>query len=162
MLQENEELLSDLSALVRTAFGMDLIIYQGGGPQVWFHVGDEPERTVDRDRVSSEYLQGLDAVPKLDIEGDGIRSFVGTLLAARCGNQPLLLIDEPEAFLHPPQARRLATAIAASVGEQNRQAIIATHSADVLRELASRSDHVSICRITRDGNRNNAALLEAD
>ena len=162
VLQEDDDLREKLSAVVRNAFGADLIINHQGGRRVWFHAGDEPERSAERDRVSSGYLEELNAVPRLEVEGDGIRSFVGTLLAARCGNQPLLLIDEPEAFLHPPQARRLATAIAASVGEQDRQAVIATHSADVLRELTSRSDRVSICRITRDGERNNASLLRAD
>jgi hypothetical protein len=72
---------------------------------------------LDRDRVSESYLRDLAEVPLLHQSGDGIRSFAGTLVAATCGAHPLLLIDEPEAFLHPPQARRLSRAIARSTAE---------------------------------------------
>jgi predicted ATPase len=37
-----------------------------------------------------------------------MRSFVGVLLNAFISKHSVLLIDEPEAFLHPPQARLLA------------------------------------------------------
>jgi len=150
-----------MSAEVRKAFGKDLIINRGGGGHVWFHVGDEPSRTVERDRVSPEYLEDLNQLPQLQNEGDGLRSFVGTLLAAKCGAHPLLLIDEPEAFLHPPQARRLAGILSRSAKELNRQVIIATHSSDVVRGALDESDRVVICRLTRQGDVNHAIQLSS-
>jgi AAA domain, putative AbiEii toxin, Type IV TA system len=93
-------------------------------------------------------------------QGDGIRSFVGTLLAAYCGSHRVLLIDEPEAFLHPPQARRLAALLAKSAIDTSRQVIVATHSADVVRGAIERSGPVVICRITRVGPYNHAAVLD--
>jgi hypothetical protein len=72
------------------------------------------------------------------------------------------LIDEPEAFLHPPQAFRLGHELAKLIPMQRRQAIIATHSADFVRGvLASGSEKLTICRIERMNNVNNAFILNA-
>lgn len=165
VLQANDDFRQTASQEVRNAFGVDLIINWGAGSQVGFHVGDEPGRDRDRDRVSQEYLNDLNRLPRLDWEGDGIRSFVGGLLAALCGAHPILMIDEPEAFLHPPQARRLSAALARTAKELGRQLIIATHSADVVRGALEASQQVSVCRITRDTTPerdvNHASLLES-
>lgn len=37
-------------------------------------------------------------------EGDGLRSFVSVLLSLMGRRKPVFLLDEPEAFLHPPYA----------------------------------------------------------
>jgi ABC-type cobalamin/Fe3+-siderophores transport system ATPase subunit len=161
-LQLDESLLAAVSGELRKAFGKDLIINYGGAAEVWFHVGDEPNRTTEKDRVSPEYLNKLNQLPQLHHEGDGVRSFVGTLLAAKCGAHLVLLIDEPEAFLHPPQIRRLARTLAASAKALNRQIIVATHSSDVIRGALSESDRVTICRLTRQGNQNHATVLSSD
>ena len=161
LLQQDEALLNKVSGEVRRAFGKDLIINRGGAGQVWFHVGDEPTRTRDRDRVSFEYLRELNSLPRLADEGDGIRSFVSTLLAALCGAQPLLLIDEPEAFLHPAQAERLAGILAESAKTLRRQVIVATHSSAVVRGVLNKSGTVAVCRLTREGSVNHACLLSS-
>jgi hypothetical protein len=51
-----------------------------------------------------EYLQEIMALPQVQEQGDDVKSFVGMLLAITATEYPLLLIDEPETFLHPPQA----------------------------------------------------------
>ena len=166
VLQANDDFRQKACEEVRNAFGVELIVNWGAGSQVGFHVGEEPEHGPDRDRVSEPYLRELNMLPPLDSEGDGIRSFVGGLLAALCGAHPVLMIDEPEAFLHPPQARRLSAALARTAKELGRQLIIVTHSADVIRGALEASQKVSVCRITRettlDGDVNHASLLESE
>lgn len=166
VLQANDHFRQKASEEVRSAFGVDLIVNWGAGSQVGFHVGEEPQRDRQRDRVSEEYLNELNRLPWLDSEGDGIRSFVGGLLAALCGAHPVLMIDEPEAFLHPPQARRLSAALARTAKQLDRQLVIATHSADVVRGALEASQNVSVCRITRettpDRDVNHASLLDRE
>jgi len=48
------------------------------------------------------------SVPLVGDQGDGVRSFVGLLLDTMV-SMPIVLIDEPEVFLHPPHARLLKT-----------------------------------------------------
>jgi len=85
---------------------------------------------------------------KLDDQGDGIRSFVGIITALLAIKRNLFLIDEPEVFLHPPQAFRIGEFIAEQANSA-RQIILATHSADLLRGLLSKTTDVTILRIDR-------------
>ena len=159
-LQRRESLGKEVSEVVRSAFGEELIINWGRGSSVGFHVGTEPARSLEQDRVSQRYLEELNRVPRLEELGDGIRSFVSSVLAAKVGAHPIVLIDEPEAFLYPTQAWRLGQFLAKEIGEQRRQAIIATHSPDVIRGVLQGSSSVAICRIERKENVNNACVLD--
>jgi hypothetical protein len=73
------------------------------------------------------------------------------------GSQQIILVDEPEAFLHPPQARQLGGVLAGRT--EGKQSFIATHSADVLLGALEAEAPTTIVRITRDGDINHAAVL---
>ena len=156
-LQKDDSICRRVSGI-----GADLIINWGGGSTVGFHVGDAPSVTDDQDRVSSAYLRRLNELPRLEQLGDGIRSFVTTVIAAHVGPHPVLLIDEPEAFLHPPQAARLGEVLGRLITEQQRQAIVATHSADFIRGALSASSNAAICRLERRGSLNHAHVLSSE
>src|SRR5439155_26581235 len=97
--------------------------------------------------------------PELHAAGHGMRSFAGCLLHVFTSPSFVLLIDEPEVFLHPPHARMLGTLLAREKST-NRQLIIATHSADFLRGIIdSGHKHVKIVRITREDDVNHAYEL---
>ncbi len=89
-----------------------------------------------------------------------MRAFVGILLHAFLVEHSCVLIDEPEAFLHPPQARLLARFLV----EQelaSRQIFLATHSGDILRGiLDAGSKRVRVIRIQREGDKNVVAQLQ--
>jgi energy-coupling factor transporter ATP-binding protein EcfA2 len=95
----------------------------------------------------------LSQLEKLDQQGDGLRSYVGIVASLIVMNRPLCLIDEPEAFLHPPQAYALGRFIAQQSGP-GKQIIIATHSADVLRGALSVKDDVAVVRVDRKSDTN--------
>ena len=92
-------------------------------------------------------------------QGDGMRSFVGVLLNAFISNHSVLFIDEPEAFLHPPQARLLGKMLAKDLPSA-RQLFLATHSGDFLKGLLDANiDKLKIIRIQREGSINRVSLL---
>lgn len=97
----------------------------------------------------------------LDQQGDGIRSFVGVALGLLIEKRPVVLIDEPEAFLHPPQAYRLGEIIADQAGG-DRQIFVSTHSADLLRGMLSRRSDMSIVRLARGQREKASVLLDAE
>lgn len=159
VLQASPSLESKVRDEVRAAFGQDLLINWGAGQTVGFHVGIEPK---GENKVDPDYLTALGQLPLLDECGDGLRSFVACVLAAVCGSQPVLLIDEPEAFLHPTQSFRLAKLLARSAEDQQRQIIIATHSTDVVRGVVQNVEHASVWRVTRGGAGTNIAILPSE
>jgi hypothetical protein len=131
VLQRNEALHREISSEVRATFGFDLVIERTAGKTIGFRLGDEPAHDTINDHASRAYADAVSRLPKLESEGEGVRSFVATLLAAYCGVQPVLIVDEPEIFLHPPQARRLGGLLARSAMRLKRQVVVATHSADL-------------------------------
>jgi hypothetical protein len=90
-------------------------------------------------------------VPLIETQSDGVRSFTGILFTLLTGQFPLILIDEPEAFLHPPQARLLGKYLAE--WQAHGQVVVATHSLDILLGLIEEApEKVLIVRLTRNAD----------
>ncbi len=160
----DDKLESKLSGYFRRAFGKDLILYRGGVRKPPLLVGERLVPDQGEDRVSTTYLQRLVAstVPLYD-QGDGMRSFASVILHLLAPLTPtVLILDEPEAFLHPPQARVLGEIIATE-RSSNTQLFVATHSPDVLHGLINvASERLRVFRVQREGNVNRVKDLEQD
>lgn len=153
-LQWNDAEEKRISDYFRRAFGVGIVVHRNAGNEVPLLLGDAPTISDGKDRVSIEYVLELQKLPLAHEQGDGMRSFLGVILFAAVGFESVLLIDEPEAFLHPPQAAHLGDFLVTQTSG-DRQMFVATHSGDVLRgTLASGSSRVRVLRITRDGNKN--------
>jgi hypothetical protein len=106
-----------------------------------------PHNLNTKDRVSDEYVNAVRKNPLLDEQGDGMKSYAGIIFEAIVSNLDVTLIDEPEAFLHPPQMRKLGKTLASEV---DGQLFVATHSSDILRGFLEGSQgNVRILRISR-------------
>ncbi len=159
-LQRDDSLELSISTKFKKAFGADLIVHRNAGSNVPLHVGERPIPAQGEDRVSLGYIERLEKLPQLQTQGDGMRSFAGVLLATSVGRETVLLIDEPEAFLHPPQAKLLGTSLVEGRGKEG-QIFIATHSTDIIRGvLDANSPDVKVLRIRRAGDVNSVHLLE--
>lgn len=159
-LLRDDRLEEKLSAQFRKAFGADLVVNRVAGSQVPLHVGQRPTPADGQDRLSYDYVRAVEQLPQLHLQGDGMRSFAGVLLYTSVGRESILLIDEPEAFLHPPQARLLGRMLVMDKPEL-RQLFIATHSGDILRGvLDAGSASVRVVRIRRSGEVNRVRQLD--
>ncbi len=161
-LQRDDKIEEKFSKIFNKAFGKDLIVHRNAGDSVPLHVGDKPELLDGEDRVSIDYLKRLEKLPYLHEQGDGMKSFVGVMLNTMISNKSITLIDEPEAFLHPPQARLLGQMLAKNE-KRSGQLIISTHSGDFLRGVVDSSPkNLQIIRIMRDGDTNQISRLSKD
>ncbi len=142
----------------RAAFGLGVTVDRYGGSVISLRLGDRPEFEHDNGRPSDGYFSVLKTLPKLEEQGDGVRSYLGLMLHLAAGQHQILLIDEPEAFLHPPQARRLGAVLAEKA--QSQQTFIATHSTDVVQGALEGGASITIVRITREGEVNRPAVLD--
>lgn len=152
ILYDDEALMTKISALFKRAFGKEIMFDFRGGSHLPIHVGYTPKAEVGADRVGDSYVMAVRENPLLDKQGDGMKSYAGLLFEAVVANRDVTLIDEPEAFLHPPQMRRLGETLAAEV---NGQLVVATHSSDIMRGfLEGTRGNVRILRIRREGDVN--------
>jgi hypothetical protein len=152
ILYDDAALMGKISGLFRRAFGKDLMFDFRGGSRLPIHVGELPRIEGQIDRVSDAYVHAVRANPLLDEQGDGMKSYAGILFQAVVADLDITLIDEPEAFLHPPQMRRLGETLASEV---TGQLIVATHSSDILRGfLEGTQGSIRILRIRREAGKN--------
>lgn len=160
VMYDNEALTEKVSSLFKKAFGKELFFDFRGNPDIPIHVGTAPDRAKLPDRVSDAYVRKVRESPRLDRQGDGMRSYAGILFEVVAIEHDITLLDEPEAFLHPPQMRRLGETLAE---ETTNQVFVATHSSDILRGfLNQKSDSVRIVRLQRSGKVNDAIMTSPD
>ena len=156
LLYSNDELEGKISGFFRKAFGEDLIVFRLGGSEQPLLVGTRPTLAKGEHLTSASYCRRLreSAIP-LTAQGDGMRSFASVVLHLLVPVTPsILLLDEPEAFLHPPQARLLGELIVTERSSR-AQVFMATHSPDVLDGLLRVApDNLRVIRMRRDGEVN--------
>jgi hypothetical protein len=157
---QDPQLESLLDEESRLAFGLGVTVDRYGGSVIALRLGERPTFEHNNGAPTAHFIQQLKSLVRLEDQGDGIRSYLGLLLFMLAGNHQILLIDEPEAFLHPPQARALGRVLAERSKE--RQVLIATHSSAILQGALGIGSSTTIVRVTREGNLNHAAVLPHD
>lgn len=164
LLQTDPDLETRLSGYFSRAFGKDLIVFNHGGAKAPLRVGKRPTLEPGEREHSASFIARLkaDTVP-LQEQGDGMRSFATVVLhVLATGSRSVQFLDEPEAFLHPPQARLLGELIARE-REGEAQLFIATHSTDILEGLMSAGiERLRIVRIRREGDVNRVTELSQE
>jgi hypothetical protein len=161
-LVDDPALMQRFNGLVARAFGMELSI-DPYDRRYFLRLG-KVTQDLTPPPPPRELLQEFEALPLISEQGDGIRAFVGLLLYTLVKQEKVVLIDEPEAFLHPPQARLLGRILVDETSPEG-QLIIATHSQDFLQGvLESTSRAVQIIRLNIDagGTRSRVSMSPAE
>lgn len=164
LLLMDEKLSARISGHFRHAFGKDLFPFRAGGGNFPLYVGKKPDKAAGEDELSRSFVEKVkEQAQPLESQGDGMRSFATVLLHVLVADtHSIQFLDEPEAFLHPPQARLLGELIARD-RKAKSQLFIATHSTDILDGLISGgASKVRIVRIQRDGEVNRVKELSRE
>lgn len=157
------EILNELSEMTQKLFGVDIVLdAQTLGTRLCFRVDKDFNGLKHVNQLSEKDARSLYCKDMLDDQGDGIKNFVSVFLSLRCNDQGVLLLDEPEAFLHPPLARQLGEIIGDSA-DSDRPIFIATHNVEILKGILSKNSDAQIVRITRpEFGRNNFTFIQKE
>ena len=155
-LESSDEKINRLNNFLIRDFGKAIDVDQDSTQNTFskmykMGIEDEIRETINSTRrLANRKLKELE---NLHEQGDGIRSAVAILAALIVNEHSLFLIDEPEAFLHPPQARLLGNNIVEL--SESKQFFVATHNIDLIRGILEKnSSRVKIIKINRDNNNN--------
>lgn len=159
----NRNCSDKLVASIQEIFGVEMTIETIVASQ-GYRIGTPGIPAPPVDKGDSRYTAALANLPKLSDQGDGLRSAAGLLMPMIAQASPMILVDEPEAFLHPPQARTLGKIISRIATEGKIQLILATHDRNLLMGLLDHdSADVTVLNLTRRENRSSArSLLNSD
>lgn len=162
VLTRDEGYRSKVSNAFREAFDTDVLPHYTNGTSIPLCLGaDIHSFEAESSFEIYEKLNGyLDQYPKAHLQGDGIKSYLGILLYLYYGQFSTLFIDEPESFLHPPQAFQMGKTLGNS---NDKQLFITTHSKELLNGLLqSSSKRLKIIRVERCENTNKFAQIKPD
>ncbi|MET8848135.1 AAA family ATPase [Amycolatopsis sp. NPDC004625] len=150
-LWDDRALEKSFSGMVKRAFGFEICLNRFAQQQKLL-IGSvkSEEETLPPSR---ELMEAYARLQSIEEQGDGVKSFVGILLTTIASDMPLVLIDEPEAFLHPPQARLLGKFLVEKTPSDG-QVIVATHSSDVIEGIldSKGGKEVKILRLSIDSS----------
>lgn len=149
LVTSSPEVQAELREVFKSAFQMDIGLDWAAMTRLYLRIkkdfGEIPDNKTGLDRLMRD-------AEELEKQGDGYRSFAGIVLALLTYPDRAVMLDEPEAFLHPAQARALGRFVARNSARRSGQIIVATHSSDFLFGLIDSSEPVKIIRLNRAGN----------
>lgn len=93
---------------------------------------------------------------------DGVKAFTGIITTIIAGDPKVILIDEPEAFLHPSLASNLGKEVSNSVNGTSKNLFVSTHSANFLMGCIQSGTPLNIIRLTYSNNVPTARILSSE
>jgi hypothetical protein len=93
---------------------------------------------------------------------DGVRAFTGLTAAVMSADYRIMLVDEPEAFLHPPLTRKLGKRLTQLAADRGANVLASTHSPEFLMGCVQSGKRVNVVRLTWRGGVATARLLSAE
>lgn len=158
----NPDALKRLRELSEDAFGLYFVIDPTS-------VGTLRVKMSSRPPIDLNEEQGLGPKSRdfhrqaISIEdlSDGVKAFTGLTAAMLSGNYRLILVDEPEAFLHPPLARKLGKVLTQTAYSRGASVFASTHSPEFLMGCIQAGNPVNVVRLTYQAERATARFLSS-
>jgi energy-coupling factor transporter ATP-binding protein EcfA2 len=145
----NSEAKALLAEEAQTVFGKSIWLDNTRANMLCLRVGDGPEMPSAYDRLEPAKMRDYRLI---EDEGDGFKSYMGICLTLLLGRRPVVLIDEPEMCLHPPQAYALGRFIGKYGVSLDHTTFVATHSSHVLRGIIEEAERLEVIRLSRVGS----------
>lgn len=146
--------------IIKDAFGYYLVV-DNSSPQFRIKFGKTSLAPDLQRSLSDEALSYFRQAAPIEEFGDGVQAFTGLVAGLASLPHRLILLDEPEAYLHPTLAKRLGSHLVKLARERKGNVIASTHSAEFLMGCLENSDSISLVRLTYNGSVATAASLPA-
>lgn len=143
-----EHLEQQLNDYVKEIFDFEIMLHPYAGQKIYLVIGSKSDLNSTLSRY--ETVQKYDSMIELEDQGDGVKAYIGVLLILIASCQKVILIDEPENFLHPPQSNKLGKLIGSYSQTKDKQIFITTHSSNFLKGiLESNHPNLQLLRISK-------------
>lgn len=154
---------AEVRRIIHDAFGVYAVIDPTNMSHLRLKLSERPPSTDSEERRwDAEAVEFFRAASPIDDAGDGIKAFTGMIIEIIAGDPAILLIDEPEAFMHPSLSFRLGKEVARATAGSEKKIFASTHSADFLMGCIQSGAPVNIVRLTYRNGAATARILPND
>lgn len=159
-LFRDDSLRGRYSDIVRRSFHSHAVIDPTMLGQLRLRLSLDAPPSSDIERgLSSASVAFHAAAQHIALASDGAKAFTGILAEILVGDPKVLLMDEPEAFLHPALAFNLGREIARSLAAADKRMFVSTHSPQFLMGCIQSGVPINVVRLTYRNGAATARLL---
>lgn len=159
-LFRDDELRKQVRDVVYEAFNVYFVIDPTNGGSLRIRLSPL-EPTQDEQSLSAAAREFHGKATYIKEASDGMQAFVGIVTAVYSGDYRVILIDEPEAFLHPPLARKLGYQLTSVISKRNGVLLASTHSADFLMGCLQASASVRVVRLEYSNSKSKGQIVDS-
>lgn len=160
LLFRDETKRTEVRRIVFEAFGRHLVIDPTKLGKLNVKLSNTAPESSDFERSLSEaaiaYFNEALAVQGMS---DGVRAYTGIVMEMVAGDPAILLMDEPEAFLHPSLAFSLGREAALACSKAHKRLFASTHSPQFLMGVIQSGVPATIVRLTYQSGKATARIL---
>jgi hypothetical protein len=158
-LFKDNALRKELSDIVYDAFGVYFVIDALSESDLRIRLsGTAP--TADEQNLNEAARTFHGNALHIKEASDGVQAFVGILCAVLSVEYRAVLIDEPEAFLHPPLARKLGYQLTSKL-RRDGSLMASTHSPDFLIGCLQASPNVRVVRLEYSNGKSKGQIVDS-
>lgn len=148
-LFRDDEARQRIRDITADALGLYFVIDPTGVTHFRIRMAERPPRDAAEEQALDARAQAFHGcAPDIAEMSDGVRAFTGLTAAVLSADYRIMLVDEPEAFLHPPLTRKLGRRLTELAAERGANVMAATHSPDFVMGCIQAGKPVNIVRLT--------------
>ncbi len=154
---------SEVRRIIFDAFGSYFVVDPTNIGHLRIRLSENPPIDAIEERgIHAEAVHFHGRAQPIDSASDGVKAFTGIVTELIAGDPRALLIDEPEAFLHPSLASKLGYEISRAALSAEKRVFVSTHSPTFVMGCIQSGAPVNIVRLTYRGGTATARHLPSN
>jgi hypothetical protein len=151
---------TDVRRIVHNAFGSYFVIDPTNLGNLRVRLAPrEPLNDMEERNIHAAGVAFHSEALPIEAASDGVKAFTGIIVELIAGDPRILLIDEPEAFLHPSLAAKLGYEISRAAVQSDKRVFASTHSPTFVMGCIQSGAPINIVRLTYRGGVPTARVL---
>lgn len=145
----NDTLRQEIRDIVYKAFGQYLLFDPTNAGQLRLRLSMKAPESLEQEQSLTQAAAAFqNQATLLGQASDGAKAFCGIMIEIMAGRPDMLLLDEPEAFLHPALSYQLGAEVARQLQGTSKRLFVSTHSSNFLMGCVSSGTPVNVARLT--------------
>ena len=154
---------AEVRRIVNEAFGVHFVIDPTNLGKLNIRLSPRPPSVgMEEKGIHQEAVDFHAAAQPISQASDGVKAFAGIVTEVLAGDPRVILIDEPEAFLHPSLSNKLGVELSRAALSSDKRVFVSTHSASFVMGCIFSGAPVNIIRLTYRSEVATARLLPSD